>query len=71
MTQLRFVGRNKTMELVKESFYNVEYKLSSSMTSCVRVVAGNIENAIKAFNERWSSYEIVKVEFVGYIYRLP
>ena len=59
------------MELVKESFYNVEYKLNSSMTSCVRVVAGSIENAIKVFKERWSSYEIVQVNFVGYIYRLP
>lgn len=59
------------MDLIKESFYNVEYKLSSSMTSSVRVVARSIEDAIKVFKERWSSYEIVKVEFVGYIYRLP
>lgn len=59
------------MDLVKESFYNVEYKLSSSVTSSVRVVAGSIENAIKVFKEEWSSYEIVQVNFVGYIYRLP
>ena len=58
------------MELIKESFYNIEYKLGSS-TSGIRVVAESIENAIKVFKERWSSYEIVKVEFVGYIYRLP
>lgn len=59
------------MDLVKESFYNVEYKLSSSVTSSVRVVARSIENAIKVFKEEWSSYEIVQVNFVGYIYRLP
>lgn len=59
------------MELVKESFYNVEYKLGSSSTADVRVVAGSIEDAIKVFKMRWSSYEIVKVNFVGYFYRLP
>lgn len=56
--------------IIKESFYNIEYKIGSS-TSGVRVVARSIEDAIKVFKERWSSYEIVKVEFVGYIYRLP
>lgn len=59
------------MDLIKESFYNVEYKLNSSMTSCVRVVAESIEDAIKVFKERWPAYEIVQVSFVGYIYRLP
>lgn len=59
------------MDLVKESFYNVEYKLGSSTTNSVRVVAGSIENAIKVFKEKWSDHEIVKVNFVGYIYRLP
>ena len=59
------------MDLVKESFYNVEYKLSGSTTNSIRVVAGSIEDAIKVFKERWSNYEIVKVNFVGYIYRLP
>lgn len=58
------------MELIKESFYNVEYKIGSS-TSGIRVVAGSIEDAIKVFKERWSGYEIVQVNFVGYIYRLP
>lgn len=58
------------MELVKESFYNVEYKLGIS-TDNVRVVAGSIENAIKVFKEGWTDKEIVKVNFVGYIYRLP
>lgn len=59
------------MELVKESFYNVEYRLNSSMTNSIRVVAGSIEGAIKAFKEGWTDNEIVKVNFVGYIYRLP
>lgn len=59
------------MELVKESFYNVEYKLSGSTTSGMRVVAESIEDAIKVFKERWPAYEIVQVSFVGYIYRLP
>lgn len=35
------------------------------------VVAGSIEDAIKAFKEGWSDNEIIKVNFVGYIYRLP
>ena len=59
------------MELIKESFYNIEYKLGSSATGGVRVVAGSIEDAIKVFKERWTDHEIMKVEFVGYIYRLP
>lgn len=59
------------MELIKESFYNVEYKLGVSTTDSVRVVAGSIENAIKVFKEGWINREIVKVNFVGYIYRLP
>lgn len=40
------------MELVKESFYNVEYKLGSSTTDSIRVVAESIEDAIKAFKKR-------------------
>ena len=59
------------MELVKESFYNVEYKLNSSETGSIRVVAESIEGAIKAFKEGWTDNEIIKVNFVGYIYRLP
>lgn len=59
------------MNLIKEAYYNVEHKLGSSSTSSVRVVAENIEEAIKVFKECWPSYEIVKVNFVGYFYRLP
>ena len=59
------------MELIKESFYNVEYKVGISGTCGVRIAAGSIEGAIKAFKEEWSDNEIVKVEFIGYIYRLP
>lgn len=58
------------MNLVKEAFYDVEYKLNSSMTNSIRVVAGSIEDAIKAFKEGWTEHEIIKVNFVGYIYRL-
>ena len=59
------------MELIKEAFYNVEYKVGVSDTCSVRVVAESIESAIKVFKEGWISQEIVKVNFVGYIYRLP
>ena len=59
------------MNLVKESYYNIEYKLSSSSTADVRVVAGSIEKAIEIFKIEWPNYEIKKVNFVGYFYRLP
>lgn len=59
------------MELVKEFLYNVEYRLNSSMTNSIRIVTGSIEGAIKVFKEGWSDNEIIKVNFVGYIYRLP
>ena len=60
------------MELIKESFYNIEYKLSNNSSEFnTRIIADDIEEAIKIFKKEFPNYIIIKVNFVGYIYRLP